>query len=88
MRNTIAAWWSSPIPKVGTKFCFQLPRDASTDFLNQVCTNIMHLTPIKTLVNYTGNYDMFLQTKAENEVNQIKKHKKEQEVLPILPVNL
>jgi ATP-binding cassette subfamily F protein 2 len=51
----------------------------SQDFLNGVCTNIMHLTPKKTLVNYTGNYDQFVKTKAENEVNQMKRYKKEQE---------
>ncbi len=31
------------------------------------------------LVNYTGNYDMFIKTKAELEVNQMKKYQKEQE---------
>lgn len=51
----------------------------SQDFLNGVCTNIMHLTPKKQLVNYTGNYDQFIKTKAENEVNQMKRYKKEQE---------
>jgi len=51
----------------------------SQDFLNGVCTNVMHLTPKKTLVNYTGNYDQFVKTKAENEVNQMKRYKKEQE---------
>jgi ATP-binding cassette subfamily F protein 2 len=51
----------------------------SQDFLNSVCTNITHITPQKTLVNYTGNYDQFVKTKAENEVNQMKRYKKEQE---------
>ena len=31
------------------------------------------------LKNYTGNYDMFIQTKQELEVNQMKKYNKEQE---------
>jgi len=51
----------------------------SQDFLNGVCTNIMNLTPKKQLMNYTGNYDQFVKTKAENEVNQMKRYKKEQE---------
>jgi len=39
----------------------------------------MHLTPKRSLQNYTGNYDQFVKTKAENEVNQMKRYKKEQE---------
>jgi len=50
----------------------------SQDFLNGVCTHIIHLTPKKDFVFYTGNYDMFIQTKAELEVNQMKKYEKEQ----------
>lgn len=51
----------------------------SQDFLNSVCTHIIHLTPLNTLVNYTGNYDMFVQTKKEKEVNQMKLYKKQQD---------
>jgi len=51
----------------------------SQDFLNGVCSHIMHLTHKKTLQNYSGNYDTFIKTKTENEVNQMKKYKKEQE---------
>jgi len=51
----------------------------SQDFLNAVCTNIIHLTPKKELKYYTGNYDQFVKTKAEMEANQLKKWKKEQE---------
>jgi len=51
----------------------------SQDFLNGVCSHMIHLTPKGKLVNYTGNYDMFLQTKGELEVNQMKKYEKEQE---------
>jgi ATP-binding cassette subfamily F protein 2 len=40
---------------------------------------MMHLTPTCKLVNYTGNYDQFVQTKKELEVNQMKKYSKEQE---------
>lgn len=51
----------------------------SQDFLNGVCSNIIHLTPKKTLVNYGGNYDVFVQVKKENEVNQMKAYRKEQD---------
>ena len=51
----------------------------SQDFLNGVCTNIINITPKGKLVNYTGNYDMYVKTKAENEVNQMKKYQKEQD---------
>lgn len=51
----------------------------SEDFLNGVCTHIMHITPDFKLKNYTGNYDQFITTKREQEVNQTKLYKKEQE---------
>lgn len=51
----------------------------SQDFLNGVCTHTMHLTPTGKLQNYTGNYDMFIKTKAELEVQQMKQYNKEQE---------
>merc|ERR1712025_345272 len=51
----------------------------SQDFLNGVCTNIVDITPKKTLVGYSGNYDQYVKTKAENEVNQMKHYKKEQD---------
>jgi len=51
----------------------------SQDFLNGVCTNIMHLTPLKTLQYYGGNYDTFVRTKLENETNQMKQYVKQQE---------
>lgn len=35
----------------------------SQDFLNNVCTNIFHLTQNK-FVYYTGNYDAFVRTKS------------------------
>ncbi|KAI9292113.1 hypothetical protein K502DRAFT_325962 [Neoconidiobolus thromboides FSU 785] len=50
----------------------------SQDFLNGVCTNIMDLTHLKTLVYYGGNYDTYVRTKAENEVNQNKAYAKQQ----------
>ncbi|KAI7905902.1 P-loop containing nucleoside triphosphate hydrolase protein [Cokeromyces recurvatus] len=51
----------------------------SQDFLNGVCTNMMHLTHKRKLVYYGGNYDMFVKTKEENEVNQAKAYAKQQE---------
>ncbi|RCH89351.1 hypothetical protein CU097_006048 [Rhizopus azygosporus] len=51
----------------------------SQDFLNGVCTNIMHLTSKRKLIYYGGNYDMFVKTKEENEVNQAKAYAKQQE---------
>lgn len=50
----------------------------SQDFMNGVCTKIMHLDHKKQLKVYDGNYDMFVQTKEELEVNQMKKYVKEQ----------
>jgi ATP-binding cassette subfamily F protein 2 len=40
----------------------------SQDFLNGVCTHIIWLTQRK-LTYYTGNYDTFKKTVAENEVS-------------------
>eukprot|EP00241_Pyramimonas_parkeae_P003710 CAMPEP_0114249714 /NCGR_PEP_ID=MMETSP0058-20121206/14301_1 /TAXON_ID=36894 /ORGANISM="Pyramimonas parkeae, CCMP726" /LENGTH=609 /DNA_ID=CAMNT_0001363301 /DNA_START=71 /DNA_END=1900 /DNA_ORIENTATION=- len=50
----------------------------SQDFLNGVCTHIIWLTQQK-LTYYTGNYDTFVKTVAENETIQMKKHEKEQD---------
>jgi ATP-binding cassette subfamily F protein 2 len=50
----------------------------SQDFLNGVCTHIIWLTQRK-LTYYTGNYDTFKKTVAENEVVQMKKYQKEQD---------
>lgn len=50
----------------------------SQDFLNGVCTNIIHLTK-KSLQYYTGNYDQYIQTRAELETNQAKKYQREQD---------
>lgn len=50
----------------------------SQDFLNGVCTHIIWLTHCK-LTYYTGNYDTFVKTVAENEVVQMKQYQKEQE---------
>ncbi|THG17511.1 hypothetical protein TEA_011423 [Camellia sinensis var. sinensis] len=50
----------------------------SQDFLNGVCTNIIHMQS-KTLKLYTGNYDQYVQTRSELEENQMKQYKWEQE---------
>ncbi|XP_061359428.1 ABC transporter F family member 1 isoform X2 [Gastrolobium bilobum] len=50
----------------------------SQDFLNGVCTNIIHMQN-KILKLYTGNYDQYVQTRSELEENQMKQYKWEQE---------
>ncbi|CAD7701419.1 unnamed protein product [Ostreobium quekettii] len=50
----------------------------SQDFLNGVCTNIIHMTK-KKLNSYVGNYDAYVQTRKELEENQMKQYKWEQD---------
>lgn len=50
----------------------------SQDFLNGVCTNIIHMQN-RQLKFYTGNYDQYCQTRAELEENQMKQYRWEQE---------
>lgn len=50
----------------------------SQDFLNNVCTNIIDFTHKKELKYYAGNYDTYVQTKLELEVNQMKQYEKQQ----------
>ncbi|KAL3681408.1 hypothetical protein R1sor_024364 [Riccia sorocarpa] len=50
----------------------------SQDFLNGVCTNIIHMQN-KKLKFFTGNYDQYVQTRAELEENQMKQYRWEQE---------
>ena len=52
----------------------------SQDFLNGVCTNTMVMQQQK-LKYWGGNYDAYLKTKSNQEVNQIKNYKKQQEEL-------
>ncbi|EYB89906.1 hypothetical protein Y032_0226g2769 [Ancylostoma ceylanicum] len=49
----------------------------SQDFMNGVCTNIIHLFQ-KKLVYYTGNYDQFVKTRIELLENQMKRYNWEQ----------
>lgn len=51
----------------------------SQDFLNTVCTNIIEFNHKAELVYWSGNYDQYLKTKQEHEVNQLKKYEKEQD---------
>ena len=50
----------------------------SQDFLNNVCTHMVHLTQ-KKLITYSGNYDSFCQTRAEKEEEQQKRYQQEQD---------
>lgn len=50
----------------------------SQDFLNGVCTNIIHLNK-KNLAYFTGNYDQYVQTRLELETNQAKRYQWEQD---------
>lgn len=58
-------------------FLRQLEYTSRQDFLNNVCTNIIHMQK-KKLKYYSGNYDSFVNTRAELEENQMKKYKWEQ----------
>ena len=51
----------------------------SQDFLNNVCSHMIHFTGRRKLVYYDGNYDQFVKTKSEKEENQWKQYKWEQE---------
>mmetsp|Transcript_25316 Transcript_25316/g.59050 ORF Transcript_25316/g.59050 Transcript_25316/m.59050 type:complete len:717 (-) Transcript_25316:679-2829(-) len=51
----------------------------SADFLNGVCSKVYHLTVDRRLELYGGNYDSYVQTRKETEVNQLKRYEKEQE---------
>ena len=49
----------------------------SQDFLNNVCTHMIHFNQ-KKLDFYTGNYDTYIQTRAELQENQMKRYNYEQ----------
>ncbi|VDN42431.1 unnamed protein product [Gongylonema pulchrum] len=52
----------------------------SQDFMNGVCTNIIHLFQ-KKLEYYGGNYDTYVRTRTELLENQMKRYKWEQDQL-------
>eukprot|EP00531_Pseudo-nitzschia_arenysensis_P006544 CAMPEP_0116122348 /NCGR_PEP_ID=MMETSP0329-20121206/4167_1 /TAXON_ID=697910 /ORGANISM="Pseudo-nitzschia arenysensis, Strain B593" /LENGTH=816 /DNA_ID=CAMNT_0003616191 /DNA_START=73 /DNA_END=2520 /DNA_ORIENTATION=- len=51
----------------------------SQDFLNNVCSHMIHFTNKRSLNYYDGNYDQFVKTKSEKEENQWKQYKWEQD---------
>jgi ATP-binding cassette subfamily F protein 2 len=50
----------------------------SQDFLNGVCTNMIDMRQ-KRLIYYGGNYDSYMKTRVEQEVNQQKAYEKQQD---------
>jgi len=50
----------------------------SQDFLNGVCTDIVHMH-LNQLKYYGGNYETYIKTRNELEENQMKRHKWEQD---------
>lgn len=51
----------------------------SQDFLNNVCSHIVHLDQhFKKLVYYRGNYDQFVETRQEMMTEQLKRYEAEQ----------
>jgi len=50
----------------------------SQDFLNNVCTNIIHLQQ-QRLTYYSGNYDSYIKARSEKEENQMKQYHWEQD---------
>eukprot|EP01004_Peranema_trichophorum_P001298 NODE_1153_length_2096_cov_63.326913_g973_i0.p1 GENE.NODE_1153_length_2096_cov_63.326913_g973_i0~~NODE_1153_length_2096_cov_63.326913_g973_i0.p1 ORF type:complete len:580 (-),score=120.40 NODE_1153_length_2096_cov_63.326913_g973_i0:297-2036(-) len=50
----------------------------SQDFLNNVCTHIIRMHE-KKLVPYKGNYDTYMNTRLEQEENQMKRYQWEQD---------
>ena len=50
----------------------------SQDFMNEVCTDIMHLQEGR-LSNYRGNYDTYVKARQDREIEQNKKYEFEQE---------
>ena len=50
----------------------------SQDFLNNVCTHMVHFHG-KKLINYSGNYDSFVNTRGEKDEEQEKRYKLEQD---------
>lgn len=50
----------------------------SMDFLNGVCTNMIDMR-MKALLYYGGNYDSYIKTRTEQEINQTKAYEKQQD---------
>ena len=51
----------------------------SQDFMNNVCTNIVRLDPTyKKLRYYSGNYDMYVQLRRDQDMVQLRQYEAEQ----------
>ena len=51
----------------------------SQDFMNNVCTNIVRLDKTyKKLRYYSGNYDMYVQTRRDQDMVQLRQYEAEQ----------
>ena len=51
----------------------------SQDFMNNVCTHIVRLDKTyKKLRYYTGNYDMYVQTRRDQDMVQLRQYEAEQ----------
>lgn len=57
----------------------------SQDFLNGVCTNIVHMSK-RRLKYYTGNYEAFVRTRMELLENQMKQYNWEQDQISHMKV--
>jgi len=71
-----AVVWLEDYLSKWTKILFLVSH--SQDFLNNVCTHMVHHTK-KKLVYYSGNYDSFCNTRAEKDEEQEKRFKQEQD---------
>lgn len=59
----------------------------SQDFLNGVCTNIVHMSK-RRLKYYTGNYEAFVRTRMELLENQMKQYNWEQDQIAHMKVTI
>ena len=59
----------------------------SQDFMNGVCTNIIHLNAKRQLKYYGGNYDAFVRTRLELLENQAKRYQWEQDQIAHMKVS-
>lgn len=59
----------------------------SQDFLNGVCTNIVHMSK-RRLKYFTGNYEAFVRTRMELLENQMKQYNWEQDQISHMKVTI
>ena len=79
-----AVVWLEDYLSKWTKILFLVSH--SQDFLNNVCTHMIHFTR-KQLLYYAGNYDVFVNTKSEKEDEQEKIFKREQDQIKHMKVS-